>query len=81
MWKIRASGGPDTPRKNRNGIPNFLRGMPVKVCKRWKDLQRNDDEKELERICEARIVDETKSFELDFVEKTEVEFWSIGLTW
>ena len=26
----RASGGPDTPQRNRNNIPDLLRAMPVK---------------------------------------------------
>ena len=32
--------------------------------------------KRLERFGEVRIVDETNSFVLDFVEKTESRFWS-----
>ena len=27
----RVSGGPDTPQRNWNDIPNLLRAMPVKV--------------------------------------------------
>ena len=32
--------------------------------------------KRLERFGEARIIDETNGFGLDFVEKTESGFWS-----
>ena len=27
----RASGGPDTPQRKRNNLPDLLRAMPVKV--------------------------------------------------
>ena len=32
--------------------------------------------KRLERFGEARIIDETNGFGLDFVEKIEIRFWS-----
>ena len=32
--------------------------------------------KRLERFGEVRIIDETNGFGLDFVEKTEIRFWS-----
>ena len=46
----RASGGPDTPQRNWNNIPDLLRTVPVKVCKGWKDIQLNDDGKEVGAI-------------------------------
>ena len=47
----RASGGPDTPQKNRNDISDLLRAMPVKASVK--------DGKRLERFGEVWIVDET----------------------
>ena len=40
------------PQRNRNDLPGLLRATPVKVAvKRWKDLQLNDDGKEVGEIC------------------------------
>ena len=37
--------------------------------------------KRLERFGEVRIVDEMNGFGLEFVKKTESEFWSTAQTW
>ena len=69
----RASGGSDTPQRNRNNLPDLLRTMPVKVfIKDGKISNQSMRGKRLERFGEVRIVDETNGFGLDFFEKTEL---------
>ena len=44
-----ASGSPDTPQRNRNNSPVLMRAMQS-ICKNWKDLQLNDNKKEVGEI-------------------------------
>ena len=58
------------PQRNWNNLRDLLKTMPVKVSvkdgKIFKKIR-----KSFEKFREVRIVDETNSFGLDFVEKTE----------
>ena len=57
---------------------NELGNACESICKRWKDLQPNGNEKRLERFGEVGIADETNGFGLYVVKKTDSGFRSVA---
>ena len=83
VWISWASGGPDTPQRNRNYLPDRLRTIPVEsICKRWKDLQLIDDGKEVGGIWWSQDYwwDEWLWTGL-FREDRRVDFGALPKTW
>ena len=72
----RASGCSDMPQRNRNNLPHLLGAIAVKLSVRdGKISNQTTMGKRSGRFGEARIVDETKGFGLDFLKKTESGYW------